>query len=122
LAAGSTITAIPTSALTAAIPGGVGISVGGQVFTVTPAGAASSATTIPIQSATVLAAIPSVTTVMAAKTINLDFWGFWDTFGLGERETNTTFALNLMGVYDITAGIDHRIIVQNQNNLAAGIT
>jgi hypothetical protein len=115
---------IQTGALTSAIPGGVAISVGGQTFTVTPAGAASAATSIPIipQLIQTPANIPIGSTIMAAKTINLDMWGYWDTFVPGARETNTTWGMKLVGVYDATAGFDHRITVVNQNNLAAGIT
>lgn len=115
---------ITTGALTSAIPGGTAISIGGQTFTVTPAGAAAAATSVPIipQLVTTPAAIPIGSTIMAAKTVNLDMWGYWDTFVPGNRETNTTWGMKLVGVYDAGAGFDHRIIVVNGNNAAAGIS
>lgn len=115
LTAGTTITAIPTTALTAAIGGGMGINVGGQTFVVTPAGAATSATTVPIQSATVNQTIAGATTVMAAKTILWDFWGLWDTWTIGARDTNTTFALDLQAAYDATNAKEFNLTVLNGN-------
>lgn len=115
LTAGATITAIPTSALTAAIAGGSGISVGGQTFVVTAAGALAAATTIPILSATVNQTIATATTVMAAKTINWDFWGLWDTWQLGNRDTNTTFQMDLQAIYDTVAAKEFNLTVINGN-------
>ena len=115
---------IVTNALTSAIAGGQAISIGGQSFTVAPAGAAASATSVPIipQLVQTPANIPTATTIMACKTVNVDLWGYWDTFVPGSRETNTTWGMKLVGVYDAGVGFDHRITVVNQNNLAAGIT
>jgi hypothetical protein len=115
---------IQTGSLTSAVAGGQAISIGGQSFTVAPAGAAAAATSIPIipQLVQTPAAIAIGTTIMACKTINVDMWGYWDTFVPGARETNTTWGMKLVGVYDSGVGFDHRITVVNQNNLAAGIT
>lgn len=115
---------ITTGALTSAIPGGQAIIVGGQAFTVTPAGAAAAAVSVPIipQLVQTAAAIPIGATLFAAKMINLDVWGYWDSFSPGSRETNTTWGMKLVGVYDTGVGFDHRIIVVNQNNAAAGIS
>lgn len=113
LASGSTITAITTSALSATIPGGTGISVGGQTFSVTIVGAASGATSIPVQSQKVEGTIATTTTVMAAKTINMDLYGVWDAFVIGARDTNTTFQFTLQGVYDTTAAKECAITVVN---------
>jgi hypothetical protein len=114
--AGTPITAITTTALTAAIPGGTGISIGGVTFPVTPAGAALSATSIPVVSTTPPVAIASGTTVMAAKTVNFDFWGLWDTFTIGARDTNVTFQMDLQAVYDTTAAKEFALTVLNQNS------
>lgn len=122
IAAGTPVTSIVTNALTAAVPGGTGINVGGVTFTVAPAGAAAAATSIPVLSLTPQVTIPTGSTVMAAKTINLDFWGYWETFVLGARDTNTTFQLNLVGVYDAAAGYDHRLQVLNGLTQAQGVS
>lgn len=115
MAAGAVITAITTTALTAAIPGGTGISVGGVTFFVTPAGAAASAVSIPVVSNTIPIAIASGATVMAAKTANFDFWGLWDTFQIGSRDTNVTFQMDLQAIYDTTAAKEFALTVLNQN-------
>jgi hypothetical protein len=122
IVAGTIYTTLPTNALTSAIAGGVAIDIGGNVFTVAPAGAASAATTIPVLSQAASVAASIGTTVAARKTINFDFWGYWDNFSLGNRDTNTTFQLTLQAVNDVTSALDHRIAVLNQNNLAAGIS
>jgi hypothetical protein len=109
----------------------IGTPIAGTTFGVTATAAITTgavfngpATSIPIipQLIQTPANIPIGSTIMAAKTINLDMWGYWDTFVPGARETNTTWGMKLVGVYDATAGFDHRITVVNQNNLAAGIT
>lgn len=122
LAAGTPVTSIVTNALTAAIPGGVGINVGGVTFTVAPAGAASAALAIPVISQTPQVTIPTGATIMAAKTINIDMYGNWDAFGIGERETNTTFAMKLVNIYDATQAMEHKITVVNGLAAAAGVS
>lgn len=115
MSAGATVTSIVTTALTSAIPGGTGISIGGVTFPVTPAGAAAAATAIPVASTIVPITIPSGATVMAAKTVNWDFWGLWDTFSIGARDTNVTFQMDLQAVYDTTAGKEFNLTVLNGN-------
>lgn len=60
-----TVTALPVSPLPAAIPGGIGISVGGVTFQVAAAGAAAAATSIPVESQAVAGTIAAGQTVMA---------------------------------------------------------
>jgi hypothetical protein len=60
-----TVTAIPVGALAAAIPGGIGISVGGVTFQVAASGAAQAATSIPVQSQVVTGYLPTGQTVAA---------------------------------------------------------
>jgi hypothetical protein len=121
LTAGTPVTAVTTTALTAAIPGSAVIALGvnGPLVTVTPAGAASSATTIPIQSFTPKTTVPTAQTVMRAKSIELDFFGTLKgdpKFGL--HDTNVTFGLELDCVYDVAAGKAEAISVTNQNATA----
>jgi hypothetical protein len=59
------VTAIPVSPLAAAIPGGIGISVGPATFQVGGAGAAAGATSIPVVSQIVTGSIATGQTVMA---------------------------------------------------------
>jgi hypothetical protein len=122
ITAGTTYTAITTAALAQAIPGGVVIDIGGNAITVAPAGAAAAALSIPVISFVATVGVASGATIMARKTINFDFFGFWDNFVLGARDTNTTFQLNLVGVYDITAGFDHRVAVLNGLTAAQAIS
>lgn len=60
-----TVTALPVSPLPAAIPAGIGISVGGTTFQVGGAGAAAAATSIPVESQAVAGPIAGGQTVMA---------------------------------------------------------
>lgn len=108
-----TITSIPVSALAAAVPGGVGISVGGIQFAVTVAGAAAGATAIPVQSQALTTTIASGTTVQAARTQNWDIWGQFQNFSIAARDTNVTQQLTLMGVYDPTAAQEAKVTVVN---------
>jgi hypothetical protein len=116
LTAGATITTIPVSALAQAIGGGTGINVGGVTFAVTAAGAAMSATSIPVQSQVMPITVATSATVMAAKTVNFDFWGFWDTWTQGNTDTNTTYQMDLQAVYDITPGKEFNLTVINGNS------
>jgi hypothetical protein len=60
-----TVAAVPVSPLAAAVPGGIGISVGGVTFQVGAAGAASGATSIPVVSQVLTGSIAIGQTVMA---------------------------------------------------------
>ncbi len=60
-----TVTDLPVASLPAAIPGGIAIAVGGITFQVGSAGAAASATSIPVVSQAVAGTIPPGETVMA---------------------------------------------------------
>ena len=123
LAAGVAITSITTNALTSAIPGGtvIALGAGGPQATVTPAGAALSATSIPIFSFTPQATVNTGATIMAAKQVWMDFWGYFEgdpKWGL--RETNVTVNLVLQAVYDVTAAKEAMFTVIN--GLATAIT
>lgn len=111
--AAGTVTAIPVAALGASVAGGVGITVGGTAFAVTTAGAAAGATSIPVVSQNLGAAIASGAAVTAAKTMRFDFWGLFDTFVVGNRDTNTTFQLDLMDVVSNAAATEFAITVVN---------
>ena len=60
-----TVTALPVNPLPAAVPGGIGISVGGVTFRAAAAGAAAAATSIPVASQAVAVPIAAGQTVMA---------------------------------------------------------
>jgi Flp pilus assembly protein TadG len=69
-----TITSIPVQALAVAVPGTTTVTVAGQAFTVTPAGPASGASSIPVQSASVSGTIPVAATVVTMARSNHQFW------------------------------------------------
>jgi hypothetical protein len=50
------------------------------------------------------------------KAQNYDFYGIWDTFAIGARDTNTTFQFDLQAMKDATALTEHKITVINQNS------
>jgi hypothetical protein len=52
------------------------------------------------------------------KAMYFDFWGIFDTFTIGNRDTNTTFQFDLQAVYDIAAGKECAITVLNGNAAA----
>ena len=86
-----TISSIPVSALAVAVPASSTVIAGGQGFTVTSAGAAAGATSIPVSTATVtgtIAAGSSVVTMARAAQ------QFWDENGAG---CGSTFALSSPG-------------------------
>jgi hypothetical protein len=123
LAAGVAVTSIVTNALTAAIPGGtvIALGAGGPQATVTPAGAALSALSVPVFSFTPTATVATGATIMAAKQVWFDFWGYFEgdpKWGL--RETNVTVNLMLQAVYDVTAAKEAMFTVVN--GLATAIT
>lgn len=122
ITAGTSYPSITTAALAQAIPGGVVIDIGGNAFTVAPAGAAAAATSVPVISAVAQYGAASGATIQARKTMNFDFWGYWDNFVLGSRDTNTTFQLNLIGVYDSAQGYDHRLQILNGLTQAQAIS
>lgn len=43
------------------------------------------------------------------KAQYFDFWGIWDTFKIGARDTNTTWEMDLQAIYDITAAHESMI-------------
>jgi hypothetical protein len=117
------IVSIPTLALPAAIPGGTPISVGGYTFVVAPAGAALSATSIPVISQSIAVAIPVSQAVLLCKGITFDYWGMWDgNPNWGARDTNVTFGLTLQGVYDSTQATDSQVTIYNNQSAAQGIS
>lgn len=121
--AAGTVAAIPTVALAQAIAGGTAIQLGGVTFVVAPAGAASSAVSIPVISQVIGAAIPLSSTILACKSITCDYWGFWDgNPDWANRETNRTFGLSLIGVYDVTQAKENQIVIVNSLATAAGIS
>jgi Flp pilus assembly protein TadG len=74
------VTSIPVAALSVAVPGNSKVTISGQVFTVTSAGAASGATSIPVNSQAVTGTIASGSTVTTnARALNQ----FWDSNGVG---------------------------------------
>ena len=50
------------------------------------------------------------------KEMDFDFYGYWDTFVLGNVDTNTTFQMDLQAVYDTTAAKASNIKVINGNS------
>jgi Flp pilus assembly protein TadG len=75
------VSSIPVVALSAAVPAGSKVTISGQVFTVTSAGAASGATSIPVNSQAVTGTIASGSTVaINARAVNNQFW---DSNGVG---------------------------------------
>jgi hypothetical protein len=93
-----TVTSIPVSALSVAIPPGSPIWVGGQAFTVTSAGAASGATSIPIQSTDLGSSIPSASTVISTARSNHQFWD------ANKGNCGSTFSLSSPGSGSLSAG------------------
>jgi hypothetical protein len=115
-ASSTPVSSIPVSpTTTVAIRGGQGIRVGGVTFVTMPTTLSSGASAIPVQAQVVQTAIPAGSRVYAAKTMNFDFWGVWDTFVLGQQDTNTTFQIDLQAVYDVVAGKESNISVANGN-------
>ena len=56
---------------------------------------------------------------MLAKTINFDFYGVFEgALTWAARDTNTTFQMTLMGVYDTGAGKEAEIEVVNGTSAA----
>jgi Flp pilus assembly protein TadG len=75
-----TITAIPVTPLSVAVPGGSTVTVGGQAFTTSAAGATSGATSIPVNGQAVSGTITTGSTVTTmARALNQ----FWDVNGVG---------------------------------------
>lgn len=110
----SAVTAIVTSAATSsALSAGQGILVGDQTFVVGPAGASSGVTSIPVNSQVPDATIPATSDIVPARTGLYDFWGVWDNFSIGSRDTNTTFKFDLMAMYSLTAGKECAITIFN---------
>lgn len=108
-----TISSIPCLALAAAIPGGIGISISGVAFAVTAAGAAINATAIPVVPQTLTQTIPISQTILAARTMNFDFWGVLETWTYGNVDTNTTYAFGFQAMYDATAAKEINVTVLN---------
>jgi hypothetical protein len=112
---------ISATALTNAIPGGAALVLGdqGPAVTVTPAGAAAAATTVPIVPFTPRQAIVDAATIYRAKSVEMDFYGVlmgdpkW-----GANGTNVTLGLELKAVYEVAAGKAEAITVTNQNATA----
>lgn len=95
---GTTPPAIPVTALVAAVPGGSTVTIAGQTFTVTSAGAASGVTSIPVNSQSVTGTIPNGSTVTTmARSPNQ----FWDANGAG---CGSTFAVTPTGSSGFSAG------------------
>jgi len=97
------ISAIPVTALAAAVPGGSTVSIGNQAFTVTAAGAASGATSIPITASSVTGTIATGSTVV---TMARSPKQFWDSNGVGCGSTFTVAANgsssnNLSGTWSV---------------------
>ncbi len=84
-----TIVAIPVTALVAAVAGGSTVTVAGQAFTVTSAGAPSGATSIPVNSQSVTGTIASGSTV---TTMARSPKQFWDSNGVNCSSTFTATA------------------------------
>ncbi len=85
------ITSIPVSALSGAVPANSTVTVAGQAFVVTSAGAASGATSIPVNSKSVSGSIASGTTVVTmARSPNQ----FWDANG---ASCGSSFTLTRVG-------------------------
>lgn len=118
IVAAGTVASLPVTSLAAAIPGGVGIIVGGVTFSVTNAGAAAAATSIPVQSQVIGQQIASASTCFLVKTMNFDFLGQWDSAAWGNRETNTTFAMKLMAMYDAAQATESKVTVFNAVTVA----
>jgi Flp pilus assembly protein TadG len=93
-----TITSIPVSALSAAVPGNSTVTVAGQAFTVTAAGAASGRTSIPVNSQAVSGSIASGTTVV---TMARGVHQFWDSNGVG---CGSSFSLTALGSTGFASG------------------
>ena len=75
-----TVASIPVTALSVAVAGGTNVIVAGQAFTVTSAGAAAAATSIPVNSQAVSGTIPTGTTVVTdSRSANQ----FWNSNGVG---------------------------------------
>ncbi len=68
------VTAIPVTALVAGVPGGSTATIAGQAFSVTSAGAAVGATSIPVNSSTVTGTIASGSTVTTMARSPVQFW------------------------------------------------
>lgn len=47
------------------------------------------------------------------KQMNLDVYGFYDSWDMGDRDGNLTATMNLAGFYDIAAGKTFQVSVQN---------
>jgi len=93
------ITAIPVTALIAAVPGGSTATVAGQAFSVTSAGAPLGATSIPVNSTTVAGTIASGSTVTTmARSPNQ----FWDSNKVG---CGSSFTATPTGSSGFAAGI-----------------
>jgi Flp pilus assembly protein TadG len=93
-----TITLIPVVALAVAVPGNSTVTVAGQSFTVTSAGAASGKTSIPVNSQAVSGTIAIGSTVVTmARAKNQ----FWDSNGVG---CGSTFTLSALGSTGLSAG------------------
>jgi hypothetical protein len=93
-----TVTSIPVPALAVAVPASSPIWVAGQAFTVTSAGAASGATSIPIASTTLGSSIPSGSVVVSTARSNHQFWD------ANRGNCGSTFSLSSPGAGSLTAG------------------
>src|SRR5690242_15116514 len=93
-----TVTSIPVPSLAVAIPASSPVWVAGQALTVTSAGAASGATSIPIQSTNLGSAIPSGSTVVSTARSNHQFWD------ANRGNCGSTFSLSSPGSGSLTAG------------------
>jgi len=93
-----TVTSIPVPALAVAISPGSPIWVAGQAFTVTSAGAASGATSIPIQSTDLGSAIASGSPVISTSRSNHQFWD------ANRGNCGSSFSLSSPGSGSLAAG------------------
>ncbi len=93
-----TITSIPVVALQVAVPGNSTVTVGGQAFTVTSAGAATGAASIPVASQTVSGTIATGSVVVTrARALRQ----FWDMNGVG---CGSSFSLAALGSTGFSSG------------------
>ena len=93
-----TVTSIPVPALAVAISPGSPIWVAGQAFTVTSAGAASGATSIPIQSTDLGSALASGSPVISTARSNHQFWD------ANRGNCGSSFSLSSPGSGSLAAG------------------
>ena len=93
-----TITSMPVSALSVAVPANSTVIAAGQAFMVSSTGAAAGATSIPINSQTVIGTIATGTTAVTIARANHQFW---DENGVG---CSSAFTVSPLGSSGLSSG------------------